>query len=174
MPIQVGRIPIASHISDSEWRPGNITLGVFELSSQVPSTLCVAPRALVALATAFPTGASYLALGQGAAQAIEDAGTLGVLLSAGTPCTEIPARLAAYEGLRKERTELIGRESHDQIMVPRERAGSMLEAYVVDYDVLAEARKELEGRFGGGHNVWCAAFFWEYPTGHSELRTDRV
>jgi salicylate hydroxylase len=61
------------------------------------------------------------ALGQGAAQSIGDAGALGVLLSAGTPRTEIPARLAAYEGLRKERTELIGRESHDQMMVPRER-----------------------------------------------------
>jgi salicylate hydroxylase len=61
------------------------------------------------------------ALGQGAAQAIEDAGALGVLLPAGTPRTEIPARLAVYEGLHKERTELIGRESHDQMMVPRER-----------------------------------------------------
>ncbi|KAJ7827240.1 hypothetical protein B0H14DRAFT_3720972 [Mycena olivaceomarginata] len=106
---------------DSEWHPGNITRGVFELSSQVLSTLCVAPRAFVALATAFPTGASHLALGQGAAQAIEDAGALGVLHSAETPRTEIPARLAAYEGLRKDRTELIGRESHDQMMVPRER-----------------------------------------------------
>jgi hypothetical protein len=28
-----------------------------------------------------------------------------------------------------------------------------LQAYVVEYDVLAEARKDYEERFGGGHNV---------------------
>lgn len=61
------------------------------------------------------------ALGQGAAQAVEDAGALGVLLPAGTARADIPARLAAYEALRKGRAELVARESHDQMMVPSER-----------------------------------------------------
>jgi salicylate hydroxylase len=66
-----------------------------------------------------------IALGQGASQAMEDAAALGVFLPLGTTRTDIPVRLKAYEALRKERAELIGRESHDQMMVPSERGKYM-------------------------------------------------
>ncbi|KAF7349852.1 FAD/NAD(P)-binding domain-containing protein [Mycena venus] len=93
-------------------------------------------------------------LGQGAAQAVEDAGALGVLLPAGTTRADIPARLKAYEALRKERAELIARESHDQMMVPSERGkyfrAPELQKYAMGYDVLTAARKVCEEQFAGG------------------------
>jgi hypothetical protein len=39
------------------------------------------------------------------------------------------------------------------------RTDPKMQAYVVEYNVLAEARKDYEERFGGGHNVECAVFF---------------
>lgn len=45
--------------------------------------------------------------GQGAAMGIEDAGTLGVLLPAGTTVEDLPARLAAHQHLRKARAEQV-------------------------------------------------------------------
>lgn len=45
-------------------------------------------------------------LGQGAGQAIEDAYTLGVLLT-GASASDVPARLVAYEHLRRPRTSMI-------------------------------------------------------------------
>ncbi|KAF8148128.1 hypothetical protein K438DRAFT_2027558 [Mycena galopus ATCC 62051] len=93
-------------------------------------------------------------LGQGAAQAVEDAAALGVLLPAGTARADIPVRLAAYESLRKERAELIARESYDQFFVPHEqgkfaRAPEMQES-VMGYDVLKAAREVYAEKFGGG------------------------
>jgi 2-polyprenyl-6-methoxyphenol hydroxylase-like FAD-dependent oxidoreductase len=49
----------------------------------------------------------FVDLGQGGAQAIEDALSLGVFLSAGTKGSEVPERLALYEQARKERAERI-------------------------------------------------------------------
>ncbi|KAJ7827241.1 hypothetical protein B0H14DRAFT_3720974, partial [Mycena olivaceomarginata] len=93
-------------------------------------------------------------LGQGAAQAIEDAGALSILFPAGTARTEIPARLKAFEGLRKERAELIARESHNQMMVPSERGKYLrdpeLQKVVMGYDVLDAAQKVYAEQFGGG------------------------
>ncbi|KAF7323687.1 FAD/NAD(P)-binding domain-containing protein [Mycena kentingensis (nom. inval.)] len=53
-------------------------------------------------------------LGQGAAMAIEDAGTLGALLPLGTTPEQIGERLRMYEAARKERAEWVGRESVEQ------------------------------------------------------------
>ncbi|KAF8171932.1 hypothetical protein K438DRAFT_1729026 [Mycena galopus ATCC 62051] len=54
-------------------------------------------------------------LGQGAGTAIEDAGSIGCLLPAGTRREDIPARLEAYYELRKERGEFVNAESVKQI-----------------------------------------------------------
>ncbi|KAJ6580733.1 FAD/NAD(P)-binding domain-containing protein [Mycena capillaripes] len=94
-------------------------------------------------------------LGQGAAQAVEDAGALSVFLPLGTTRADIPARLAAYQALRKDRAELIARESHDQMMVPSERGkyfrAPELQEYVMGYDVLKEAREIYGEQFGGAN-----------------------
>ncbi|KAJ7788861.1 hypothetical protein B0H14DRAFT_2627840 [Mycena olivaceomarginata] len=101
-----------------------------------------------------------IALGQGASQAMEDAAALGVLLPLGTTRTDIPARLKAYEALRKERARA------DWARVARpddgaERAGEVHESAVEDpelqklvmgYDVLGAARKVYEEQFAGRGN----------------------
>lgn len=46
-------------------------------------------------------------MGQGGAMAIEDAVSLAVLLPAGTPVKDIPARLALYEKARRSRVDLV-------------------------------------------------------------------
>jgi salicylate hydroxylase len=60
-------------------------------------------------------------LGQGAAMAIEEAAVLGCLLPLGTTKEDIPARLEAYQTLRKERGEFVGMESVSQAAVPAKR-----------------------------------------------------
>ncbi|KAJ7182377.1 hypothetical protein C8R43DRAFT_868998, partial [Mycena crocata] len=59
-------------------------------------------------------------LGQGRQMAVEEAGALGVLLPAGTACEDVPARLAAYQELRREleRGEFVRRESLEQAQIP--------------------------------------------------------
>ena len=59
---------------------------------------------------------SSLALGQGAAQAVEDAGTLGVLFPLGTKPDEVPDRLALYQKARKSRAEALQKYSLDGIL----------------------------------------------------------
>ncbi|KAK7002374.1 FAD/NAD(P)-binding domain-containing protein [Favolaschia claudopus] len=90
-------------------------------------------------------------LGQGAAQAVEDAGALGLLLPSSTKRAEIPERLEAYHQLRKERVERITRESYDQMTVPKERGKFSrdleFQKYVMGYDVLAAAREVLDREF---------------------------
>jgi salicylate hydroxylase len=56
-------------------------------------------------------------MGQGAAMAIEEAGALGALFPMGTKREDVGARLKAYEALRKERGEFVGRESVEQAKV---------------------------------------------------------
>jgi hypothetical protein len=53
--------------------------------------------------------------------ALEDAGTLGVLFPRDTTRAEVEERLKAYEALRKERGELINRESLEQFMLLEKR-----------------------------------------------------
>lgn len=57
----------------------------------------------------------FLALGQGAAQAVEDAITLSVFLPKGTKREEVPKRLQMYEETRKERAEFVQKYSYDQL-----------------------------------------------------------
>ncbi|KAJ6527987.1 hypothetical protein DFH09DRAFT_1371316 [Mycena vulgaris] len=95
-------------------------------------------------------------LGQGAAMAIEDAGALGELLPAGTKREDISARLAAYETLRKERAEFVGRESFEQVRVPTkfgEYYGSKdMQEFLMDYDAVLAAREYFKERFGKEDN----------------------
>ncbi|KAL0258459.1 hypothetical protein SLS55_005952 [Diplodia seriata] len=46
-------------------------------------------------------------MGQGAAQAVEDAAALGACLPAGTPAAEVPQRLRVWEQCRKERADWV-------------------------------------------------------------------
>jgi salicylate hydroxylase len=60
-------------------------------------------------------------LAQGAAQAVEDAGTLGILLSNISNKNEIPLALQIYEQVRKGRAESIqirGRSTGDDLHLP--------------------------------------------------------
>ncbi|KAJ7614106.1 FAD/NAD(P)-binding domain-containing protein [Roridomyces roridus] len=91
-------------------------------------------------------------LGQGAAIAIEEAGTLGALFPLGTPRSQVPARLAAYQAIRKGRGEFVNTESVSQAMDPQKR-GSLarspeLQSLMHDYDTLAATREYCEAHFG--------------------------
>ncbi|KAF7321667.1 FAD/NAD(P)-binding domain-containing protein [Mycena kentingensis (nom. inval.)] len=78
-------------------------------------------------------------LGQGAAMAIEEAATLGCLLPLGTKREDVPARLAAFEKLRKERGEFVNTESVAQAM-PEKRNKYIeerdIQAYLVGHDAI--------------------------------------
>jgi len=63
-------------------------------------------------------------LGQGASQALEDAVTLATLLEASTSSADVPRALAAYEGLRRDRTarvQLGSRRQLGQLRQPADR-----------------------------------------------------
>ncbi|KAJ7857030.1 FAD/NAD(P)-binding domain-containing protein [Mycena leptocephala] len=60
-------------------------------------------------------------LGQGAGMAIEDAAAIGCLIPLGTRREDIPARLEAYQHLRKSRGEFVNRESLEQATQPSKR-----------------------------------------------------
>ncbi|KAJ6479565.1 hypothetical protein C8R45DRAFT_1005474, partial [Mycena sanguinolenta] len=87
-------------------------------------------------------------LAQGAAMAIEDAGALGILFPVGTTSADVPGRLEAYQELRKERDEFVGRESLEQAVVPAKvgefmRSLSMQE-YLMGYDTINDTRAFFE------------------------------
>ncbi|KAJ7785086.1 FAD/NAD(P)-binding domain-containing protein [Mycena maculata] len=104
-------------------------------------------------------------LGQGAALAIESAAALRALLPAGTARTDVPARLAAYEALRKPRGELVVRESLAQLAGPAKiknrpqdgadsiiissAAAKDLQEYLMEYDATKVAEEYLQEKFGG-------------------------
>ncbi|KAJ7759416.1 FAD/NAD(P)-binding domain-containing protein [Mycena maculata] len=89
-------------------------------------------------------------LGQGAAMAIEEGGALGCLLPAGTKREDIPARLQAYQDLRKKRGEFVETESVEQVAngftFPRSKD---LQSYLLEYDTIREAEGFYQERFGG-------------------------
>jgi salicylate hydroxylase len=64
---------------------------------------------------------SLPALGQGAGMAIEEGGALGCLFPLGTTREDVPARLAAFQTLRKERGEFVNIESLEQVTIPAKR-----------------------------------------------------
>ncbi|KAJ7136731.1 FAD/NAD(P)-binding domain-containing protein [Mycena epipterygia] len=97
--------------------------------------------------------ATFPTLGQGTAMALEDAGALGCLFSAGTKREEVGARLEAYQQLRKSRGEFINRESLEQIIIPEKRElfakSPEMRKAVLDYDAIKEAKEYYSARFGG-------------------------
>jgi 2-polyprenyl-6-methoxyphenol hydroxylase-like FAD-dependent oxidoreductase len=79
-------------------------------------------------------------LGQGANQALEDAVTLATLLGASTSSADVPRALAAYEGLRRDRTARVQLGSRRQ-GAGWDSSGSQLidRRWIYDYDAWAEA-----------------------------------
>jgi salicylate hydroxylase len=79
-------------------------------------------------------------LGQGVNQALEDAVTLATLLGAGPGPAGVPAALAAYERLRRDRTASVQRGSRRQ-GAGWDSSGSQLidRRWIYDYDAWAEA-----------------------------------
>ncbi|KAF8130432.1 hypothetical protein K438DRAFT_1886627 [Mycena galopus ATCC 62051] len=90
-------------------------------------------------------------LGQGAGTAIEDAGSIGCLLPAGTRREDIPARLEVYYGLRKERGEFVNAESVKQISKGFSLVESKeIQSYLLEYDAIKAAEACYQERFGEG------------------------
>jgi salicylate hydroxylase len=79
-------------------------------------------------------------LGQGVNQALEDAVALAALLGASTSSPAVPRALAAYEGLRRDRTARIQLGSRRQ-GAGFDRSGSQLidQRWIYEYDAWAEA-----------------------------------
>ncbi|KAJ7845275.1 FAD/NAD(P)-binding domain-containing protein [Mycena olivaceomarginata] len=91
-------------------------------------------------------------LAQGAAMAIEEAGSLGCLFPAGTSPEDVPERLKAYQDIRKDRGDFVNHESVEQLKSLR-RGGPVvryqeIQAQLVHYDALGAARECYEARFG--------------------------
>ncbi|KAF7335579.1 FAD/NAD(P)-binding domain-containing protein [Mycena venus] len=92
-------------------------------------------------------------LGQGAAMAVEDAAALGVLLPPSTSRADVPARLIAYEALRKPRGEFVGRESVEQAQIEA-RFGEYyrspeMQSFLLEYDAVKAAQDFFNEKFGG-------------------------
>ncbi|KAJ7775337.1 FAD/NAD(P)-binding domain-containing protein [Mycena metata] len=90
-------------------------------------------------------------MAQGSAMAIEDAGALGVLLCAGTRRSDVPARLAGYESLRRERGNFVNQESLDQAIVP-EKFGEFfrceeMQQRIIEFDAIKAAHEYFEQHF---------------------------
>ena len=79
-------------------------------------------------------------LGQGVNQALEDAVALATLLGASTSPAGVPRALAAYEGLRRDRTARVQRGSRRQ-GAGYDSSGSQLvdRRWIYEYDAWAEA-----------------------------------
>ncbi|KAJ7808790.1 FAD/NAD(P)-binding domain-containing protein [Mycena olivaceomarginata] len=90
-------------------------------------------------------------LGQGAGMAVEDGGSLGFLLPAGTRREDIPARLEAYQRLRTERGEFVNTESVAQLS----KGSSLVEAkeiqcYLLEYNAMKAAEECYRAYFETG------------------------
>jgi salicylate hydroxylase len=113
-------------------------------------------------------------LGQGAAMAIEEAGALGCLLPLGTTTEDVPARLEAYQTLRKERGEFVRAESILQAEVPAKRGSFLrcecstcgfskpllmlwpareMQASLIEHDTIKITQEYYDAHFGGGIKV---------------------
>ncbi|KAJ7923373.1 FAD/NAD(P)-binding domain-containing protein [Mycena leptocephala] len=92
--------------------------------------------------------ATFPTLGQGAAMAIEDAGTLGCLFPRGTKPEDVKCRLEAYQHLRKARGEFINRESLEQIIIPEKRElyarSPDMRKTVLDFDAIKVAKNIVQ------------------------------
>jgi salicylate hydroxylase len=90
-------------------------------------------------------------LGQGAGMALEDAAAIGCLIPLGTKREEIPARLEAYQELRKARGEFVNRESLEQAIQPSKRGlysrSQEQQAFLLGYDAIETAQKYFREHF---------------------------
>ncbi|KAF8130077.1 hypothetical protein K438DRAFT_1788777 [Mycena galopus ATCC 62051] len=90
-------------------------------------------------------------LGQGAGMAIEEAVALGCLLPAGTRREDIPARLEAYQNLRKQRGDRVNTESVAQVSTSFHYLRSEeLQRFLMEYDAVKAAEECYQEVFGGG------------------------
>ncbi|KAJ7846137.1 FAD/NAD(P)-binding domain-containing protein [Mycena leptocephala] len=93
-------------------------------------------------------------LGQGLALAVEEAAMLGCLLPRGTTRDEVPARLEAYQQLRKERGEYVNTESAAQAAVPEKRGTYLrsreMQAFLLEHDAVKTAQEYYDAHFGSG------------------------
>ncbi|KAJ6468797.1 FAD/NAD(P)-binding domain-containing protein [Mycena sanguinolenta] len=84
-------------------------------------------------------------LGQGAGMSLEDAAAIGCLIPLGTKREEIPARLEAYQHLRKSRGEFVNRESLEQATQPSKRGlysrSQEMQEFLLGYDAVGTAQK---------------------------------
>ncbi|KAJ6471614.1 FAD/NAD(P)-binding domain-containing protein [Mycena vitilis] len=93
-------------------------------------------------------------LGQGAAMAVEEAGSLGCFFPAGTRREDVGARLEAYQDTRKYRGDFVKTESVEQVArLMHGQPGQFLfaedmQAYLMEYDAIGVAQKCFEERFG--------------------------
>ncbi|KAJ7679202.1 FAD/NAD(P)-binding domain-containing protein [Mycena polygramma] len=90
-------------------------------------------------------------LGQGAAMAIEEAATLGCLFPLGTTREDVPARLEAYQILRKARGEYVNTESVAQAAVPEKRGTYLrsreMQAAIIEHDATKVAQEYYDAHF---------------------------
>jgi len=90
-------------------------------------------------------------LGQGAGMAIEDAAAIGCLIPLGTRREEIPARLEAYQQLRKSRGEFVNRQSLEQATEPSKRGAYSrskdMQTFLIGYDAVGTAQKYYRENF---------------------------
>ncbi|KAF7289631.1 FAD/NAD(P)-binding domain-containing protein [Mycena chlorophos] len=96
-------------------------------------------------------------LGQGAVMAIEEAGTLGVLLPLGTTPEQVPKRLEAFQELRKERGEFVNLQSQAQTDPKTSSWTSMSEdemkVYLLAHDAIKTAEEYYQVHFGAAAKV---------------------
>ncbi|KAF7344842.1 FAD/NAD(P)-binding domain-containing protein [Mycena venus] len=89
--------------------------------------------------------AMFPTLGQGAAMALEDAGTLGCLFPREIKREDIQSGLEAYQYLRKPRGEFISREALEQIIIPEKRelfaCSPEMRKTILDYDAIRVAKE---------------------------------
>ncbi|KAJ7437270.1 FAD/NAD(P)-binding domain-containing protein [Mycena galericulata] len=88
-------------------------------------------------------------LGQGAGMALEDAAAIGCLIPSGTKREEIPARLEAYQELRKSRGEFVNRESLEQATQPSKRGNyaRYQQTFLVGYDAVETTQNYFHQHF---------------------------
>ncbi|KAJ6507733.1 FAD/NAD(P)-binding domain-containing protein [Mycena vitilis] len=96
-------------------------------------------------------------LGQGAAMAIEEAATLGCLFPLGTTREDVPARLDAYQILRKARGEYVNTQSLAQAGVPEKRGtyarSRERQTVIIEHDTVKVAQEYYDAHFGSGIKV---------------------
>ncbi|KAJ6561871.1 hypothetical protein B0H19DRAFT_1259512 [Mycena capillaripes] len=93
-------------------------------------------------------------LGMGAAMAIEEGGALGCLFPAGTRREDVPARLQAYQDIRKTRGDFVRTQSVEQVsrLVHSDPTqflvAQKMQSYLMEYDAIGVAQQCYDERFG--------------------------